>query len=252
MPPLKLPTRALFWDIDGTLLVTGRAGMIAWETAFAEATGGRAFPAVRPDGLTDHQIAAWLLGYTALDQTAAPPEQAAAAALVQRYESELAGALPLRQGRVLDNVVDLLQWVRAERPQMLSWLVTGNTLPGGTAKLQHYGLSDFFRASSANGGTTERSVLVGSFSTRVEPRANIVRRALQMAQSKLPGLRAAEVLVVGDTPHDIEGAHAIGVPVLAVASNTHTLEELAAHHPWRLVPALPPPEAFAALLAESS
>ena len=66
----KLPTRALFWDIDGTLLVTGRAGMIAWEQAFAAATGGRAFPAVRPDGLTDHQIAAWILGSTALERPA--------------------------------------------------------------------------------------------------------------------------------------------------------------------------------------
>jgi phosphoglycolate phosphatase-like HAD superfamily hydrolase len=249
---LKLPTRAVFWDIDGTLLVTGRAGMIAWEGAFAATTGGRAFPAVRPDGLTDHQIAAWLLGYTALDRTAEPPEQAAASALVQRYEAELATALPLRQGRVLDNVVALLTWLRTERPQVLSWLVTGNTRPGGTAKLQHYGLSQWFQAGAPDGRTVDPSALVGAFSSRVEPRANIVRRALQMAQSTLPDLRASEVLVVGDTPHDIEGAHAIGVPVLAVASNTHTIDELRAHDPWRVMPALPPPDAFAALLAASS
>jgi phosphoglycolate phosphatase len=249
--PLKRPTRALFWDIDGTLLVTGRAGMIAWERAYAEATGGRAFPAVRPDGLTDHQIAAWLLGTTTLDRPASPPEQAAAASLVRRYESELAGALPLRQGRVLDNVTALLEWVRHERPEILSWLVTGNTLPGGTAKLHHYGLADFFRMGDHAGASAGRPLL-GSFSTRVEPRANIVRRALQMAQSKRPGLRASEVLVIGDTPHDIDGAHAIGVPVLAVASNTHTLDELDAHRPWRLMPALPAPDAFEALLAMSS
>ena len=121
--PPKLPTRALFWDIDGTLLLTGRAGMIAWEQAFAEATGGRTLPSVRPDGLTDHQIAAWLVGYTDLDRPAAPPEQAAAASLVRRYELGLAAALPLRQGRVLDNVIGLLEWVRAERPELLSWLV---------------------------------------------------------------------------------------------------------------------------------
>ena len=70
--PIKSPTRAVFWDIDGTLLVTGRAGMIAWERAFAAATGGRALPSVRPDGLTDHQIAAWLLGYTA---STSPPHR---------------------------------------------------------------------------------------------------------------------------------------------------------------------------------
>jgi phosphoglycolate phosphatase-like HAD superfamily hydrolase len=247
---LKLPTRAVFWDIDGTLIVTGRAGMIAWERAFGAATGGRAFPSVRPDGLTDHQIAAWLLGYTDLDRPADPAEQAAAASLVQLYEAELAAALPLRQGRVLDNVRGLLEWMGAERPQLLSWLVTGNTRGGATAKLQHYGLTGFFRARDGGDVAHDRP-LVGAFSTRVEPRAHIVRRALQTAQSKHPGLRESEVLVVGDTPHDIEGAHAIGVPVLAVASNVHSLDELGAHHPWRVMPALPTAVEFGEMLAAS-
>ena len=253
-PPIKLPTRALFWDIDGTLLVTGRAGMIAWERAYAHATGGGALPMVRPDGLTDHQIAAWLLGHTSVSDVPGPPEQAAASQLVQGYERELADALPLRQGRVLDNVVPLLEWLRGERPQTISWLVTGNTIGGGTAKLRHYGLSDFFRAADAavaGSWGDSGAPLAGSFSNRVEPRANIVRRALQMAQARLPGLRAAEALVVGDTPHDIEGAHAIGVPVLAVATNTHSLEELAAHQPWQVMARLPDREAFARLLDQA-
>ncbi len=240
----KLPTRALFWDIDGTLLVTGRAGMIAWEEAFASVSGGRAFPAVRPDGLTDHQIAAWLLGGEAQGRR---DVQATAAALVRAYEQALGGALPQRQGRVLDQALELLQWLRGERPQLISWLVTGNTLSGATAKLHHYGLIDFFRAAS-HGDRAALPPLVGSFSSRVEPRAHIVRRALQMAQSRVPGLRAAEVLVIGDTPHDIEGAHAVGIPVLAVASNTHTLDDLGAHRPWRLFSTLPAPAEFAVLL----
>ncbi|MCC7035369.1 MAG: HAD family hydrolase [Acidobacteria bacterium] len=244
--PTKLPTRALFWDIDGTLLVTGRAGMMAWERAFAAFTGGRAFPTVRPDGLTDHQIAAWLLGNPSPYETPGEEEQRAVASLVARYEVELAGALPLRQGRVLDNVRPVLEWLREASPGMLSWLVTGNTLAGGTAKLRHYGLSEFFRSGPlADTDHAEALPLAGSFSSRVEPRANIVRRALQMAQARLPGLRASEALVIGDTPHDIEGAHAIGVPVLAVATNTHTREELAAHGPWMVAEVLPNAGAFA-------
>jgi phosphoglycolate phosphatase-like HAD superfamily hydrolase len=240
----KLPTRALFWDIDGTLLVTGRAGLIAWERAFAAATDGRAFPTVRTDGLTDHQIAAWLLGDTSPYETPGAEEQEAVAGLVARYEAQLTDALPLRQGRVLDNVRSVLEGVRDERPHLLSWLVTGNTMAGGTAKLRHYGLSEFFRvvepgAAGRVAGRVAALSLVGSFSTRVEPRANIVRRALQLAQARLPGLRPGEALVIGDTPHDIEGAHAIGVPVLAVATNTHSLEELAAHRPWKAVGVLP-------------
>jgi phosphoglycolate phosphatase len=254
-PPTKRPTRAIFWDIDGTLLVTGRAGMIAWERAYADATGGRAFPAVRPDGLTDHQIAAWLLGHISAVDVPGPPEQAAASRLVQGYEQELVEALPLRKGRVLDNVMSILDWLRSDRPDTVSWLVTGNTIAGGTAKLRHYGLSDYFRtADAAMSGSWGDSgaPLVGAFSNRVEPRANIVRRALQMAQARVPGLRASEALVVGDTPHDIDGAHAIGVPVLAVATNTHSLAELASHQPWKVLPVLPDRDAFAALLDQAS
>ncbi len=248
---VKCATRVLFWDIDGTLLVTGRAGMIAWERAFAEETGGRPFPSVRPDGLTDHQIAAWLLsGTAAIESDGDPDVQAAAARLVTRYEAELAGALPLRQGRVLDHVREILEAGRGSQPERVTWLVTGNTYAGATAKLRHYGLSDFFEGAGTTGDGLP--ALCGAFSTRVEPRAHIARRALEMAQAAVPDLAPGEVLIVGDTPHDIEGAHAIGVPALALATNTHSLDELRAHHPWRALPQLPPPAAFEALLLESA
>ena len=48
----------LFWDIDGTLLTTGKAGVSAWEQAVTEVTG-RDFQlsSIRVAGLTDYQIA---------------------------------------------------------------------------------------------------------------------------------------------------------------------------------------------------
>jgi phosphoglycolate phosphatase-like HAD superfamily hydrolase len=64
----------------------------------------------------------------------------------------------------------------------------------------------------------------------------------------VPGLSASEALVIGDTPHDIEGAHSVGVPVLAVATNVHTLDDLAACHPWQARPALPDVLEFARLI----
>ena len=48
----------LFWDIDGTLLTTGKAGVPAWETAVRELTG-REFElsSIRIAGLSDYLIA---------------------------------------------------------------------------------------------------------------------------------------------------------------------------------------------------
>lgn len=240
--PEKRATRAIFWDIDGTLLVTGRAGMIAWERAFAAVSGGAAFPDVRPDGLTDYQIAAWLLGHG--DDGALPGEavQSAAANLVRRYEAELPEALPLRQGRVLEHAGTLLEWLRQSQSGLLSWLVTGNTHPGASAKLRHYELADYFRDPAAP------EALSGAFATRVEPRASIVLDAFNRARIAIPGLLPSEALVIGDTPHDVEGAHAVGIPVLAVATNAHSADQLASHGPWQVLPVLPPPDAFATLI----
>src|SRR5688572_30451126 len=86
----------LFWDIDGTLLTTGKAGVPAWEAAVQEVTG-RDFElsSIRVPGLTDYQIAVRtfeLLGVAADTDTLRR--------MVRRYEELLPTALPQKQGRV--------------------------------------------------------------------------------------------------------------------------------------------------------
>jgi phosphoglycolate phosphatase-like HAD superfamily hydrolase len=44
-------------------------------------------------------------------------------------------------------------------------------------------------------------------------------------------LRGEEIIVVGDTPHDIRCGRAIGAKVLAVATGGTTLHELKQHQP---------------------
>jgi phosphoglycolate phosphatase-like HAD superfamily hydrolase len=90
----------LFWDIDGTLLSTGRAGIFAWNDSARELTG-RDFDLthVRTAGLTDYQIAVKTLQMLGAEQAPANVER-----LLRRYEELLPSALPRRKGRVLDNV----------------------------------------------------------------------------------------------------------------------------------------------------
>src|SRR5262245_41491091 len=129
----------LFWDIDGTLLTTGKAGVPAWEIAVREITG-REFQlsSIRVPGLTDFQIAVQtfaLLGIAADD--------ALLRRLVRRYEELLPATLPSKRGQVLPNVRDILEHLR-ERPDVRSYLLTGNTRGGAAAKLTHYDLLRYF------------------------------------------------------------------------------------------------------------
>ena len=218
----------LFWDIDGTLLTTGKAGVPAWEAAVREVTG-REFQlsSIRVPGLTDYQIALRtfeLLGVEA--------DEAMLRLMVRRYEELLPGALPLKQGRVLPNVREILEHLR-DRGGVRSYLLTGNTRGGARAKLTHYRLFDFFPD--------------GAFAEDTGERATIAARALELARAAGPIAEHA-TFVVGDTPHDIHCATAIGARTIAVATGGYTVEELQKHEPWRIFEELPSADEFLRLI----
>jgi phosphoglycolate phosphatase len=219
----------LFWDIDGTLLSTGRAGVFAWNDSARELTG-RDFDltALRTAGMTDHQIAVKTLEMLGVEQSPANIER-----LLRRYEELLPTALPRRNGRVLDHVREILEYLQAERPDVRSYLLTGNTRAGARAKLTYYNLAQFFPD--------------GAFAEDTGARSGIASRALELARKAGP-VGEETIFVIGDTPHDIDCARAIDAKTIAVATGGYSVEELAPHQPWRLFETLPGPLEFVRLI----
>ena len=182
---------------------------------------------IRVPGLTDFQIAARtfeLLGVSA--------EDAALDRMVARYEDLLPSTLPLKQGRVLPNVREILDTLRG-RSDVRSYLLTGNTRRGARAKLTHYNLFQYFPD--------------GAFAEDQGSRALIAARALELARRHGP-VNQAQIFVIGDTPHDVECAAAIDARTIAVATGGYSVEELSAHRPWRVFEELPPPVEFLQLI----
>jgi phosphoglycolate phosphatase-like HAD superfamily hydrolase len=218
----------LFWDIDGTLLTTGRAGMPAWEAAVKAVTGlDFQLSSIRVPGLTDFQIAVRtfeILGVEVEDDTLQR--------MVRLYEEGLPAALPLKQGHVMPNVREILEQLQ-HRDDVRSYLLTGNTRGGAKAKLTHYDLFKYFPD--------------GAFAQDSGDRASIAARALELARRGGP-VAADRVFVIGDTPHDIDCANAIGAKTIAVATGGYTIDELATHAPWRIFEELPPPDDFLRLI----
>ena len=218
----------LFWDIDGTLLTTAKAGVFAWEDAVRELTG-REFELVRMRiaGLTDYQIA-----QRTFETLGIEIDEAFLHRFVDRYGELLPSSLPRKQGRVLPNVREILEQLQ-DQPDVRSYLLTGNTRAGAQAKLTHYDLVHFFPD--------------GAFAEDTGDRASIARRALDLARR---GGAIAEdgVFVIGDTPHDIDCATAIGARTIAVATGGYSMEELEAHQPWRVFSELPQPDEFMRLI----
>jgi phosphoglycolate phosphatase len=222
--------RILFWDIDGTLLTTKRAGIFALEEAAREVCGKSPdFGALETAGLTDHEVA-----MLAIRECGGSDPAATAGRFLRAYERHLPDRLGLRQGGPLAGVVEILDSL-AGRSDVISLILTGNTAAGARAKLEHYGLAGYFTD--------------GAFCMAGDDRERIARRALSLA-TEVAGapVDPQAILVIGDTPHDIRCGKAIGARTVAVASGSYSLDQLADHRPWRALERLPGPERFIELL----
>jgi phosphoglycolate phosphatase len=221
----------LFWDIDGTLLTTGKGGVPAWNKAVKDVIG-RDFELAefRISGLTDYQIAVRtfeLLGVEISDEKVRR--------MVGLYESLLPTYLPTKQGQVFPNVREILEYLK-DRRDIRSYLLTGNTRGGAHAKLTHYDLWKYFPD--------------GAFAEDAGSRASIAARALDLARRHGP-VNDEKIFVIGDTEHDVTCANAIGARTIAVTTGGYTAEELDAHRPWRVFQQLPPPVEFVRLVEEA-
>lgn len=220
----------LFWDIDGTLLTTARAGVFALEEAAREVCGAQPdFQDMPTAGLTDSEVARLAIETVGLDATSDR-----IAAFLRVYEEHLPDRLSWRQGRVLDGVVPILEDL-APDPSVLLLLLTGNTPAGAAAKLSHYGLDRYFRG--------------GAFSADGDDREAIARRALLVA-AEIAGheINGPSAVVIGDTPHDIRCGKAIAARTVAVASGTYSAQELSALGATHVLTGLPGPAGFRDLL----
>lgn len=219
--------RYVFWDIDGTLLSTGRAGIVAWERAAQDVFGRPAdFTQLRTAGLIDPEIAA-----TLSRQIAQQASDEQIARVLRRYESHLPSCLPLRRGQVLPNVVAILERLKGVA-DVRSHLLTGNTRAGAAAKLNHYGLSAYFQR--------------GAFSDGCRGRDEVAVCAHGMIDAA--HRQGCAVYVIGDTPHDLRCAAAIGARCIAVATGEYGVEELSSHGAWRALRQLPDADDFLELI----
>ncbi len=84
-------------------------------------------------------------------------------------------------------------------------LLTGNPEPVARARMRRLGLDRFFPAGT------------GAFGCEAEQRADLVHLARRRAGD--PPL--SELVLVGDTPRDVEGAHEAGIRAIAVATGEY-------------------------------
>ncbi len=208
--------RLVLFDVDGTLVSTRGAGRRALERAMRDVYGSAgAIDAYDFHGKTDPLIVRDLL--TAAGKSRETIE-AGFSSCFSRYlvhlEEEIGDGDQVTLYAGVKKVVEAL----ATRQDVLLGLLTGNIEGGARLKLSPTGLLPYFKLGAYGSDSADRTALP----------AIAAQRARMLTGRAFPG---DAVVIVGDTPLDIECARAYGAWVAAVATGRHALEDLASHRP---------------------
>ena len=209
-------SRILLFDIDGTLLLSGRAGYRALTRTFEELFGvPRGFDDIPVAGRTDELILT-----AAADRAGVAIDAAARARFHRRYCELFADEIhfPGPRKGLMPGVSRLLDAL-AGNDAVRCGLVTGNFARPARIKLEHFDLWRYFGFGAYGDDAPVRDALVP---IAVE-RARRVR-----VEVRRPG----DVVVIGDTPLDVQCAAAAGARCVAVATGSYdepALREAGAH-----------------------
>ena len=224
----------IFWDIDGTLIRTAKAGLFAFQAAAAEQGLSQVdLRQIQAAGMTDYSIAGQILA-AMLGRSAKHEE---ITALAGRYEELLPEHLSQHEGRVLPSVREILAELHEQGA--ISLLLTGNSRRGAEVKMRKFGLESYFNFDQS------------AFCENSQTRDDVASRAL-LAVQNLTVRESARVFVIGDTPHDIRCGKNIGAYTIGVATGTFSAAELAEHYPWWVMEQLPTAPEFMAKLAAAA
>ena len=202
-------TRAVLFDIDGTLISTGGASDRAWKRAFKELHEVDVdVPAVTGKGVPDPQV-----GRVVFERAIGrEPTEEEAEALMRRRLDHLPEEVHDSPGYVVkDGVVELME--RLIEEGVMLGLTTGNVEEAAHVKLSRANLNRFFS--------------FGGFGSDSPDRTELTKKALERGDF-VSGhtLDFDRSFSCGDTPRDVEAGHGAGLRVVGVATGEFTKEEL--------------------------
>ncbi|MFQ5881829.1 MAG: HAD family hydrolase [Candidatus Methylomirabilales bacterium] len=226
----------VLFDVDGTLILTGGAGIRAFERTFRELFRSQVvMEGIRVHGRTDREIIEDIFD-NMLGRSPTPEE---IQAICNRYVVHLQEEVRQSPGyRVMPGIPQLLE-ILSGRPDVRLGLATGNLEAAARIKLGRADLNRYFR--------------FGGFGSDARDRTTVVQKAIERGRTLLGRPRESiKVVVIGDTDLDIVSGREVGATTVAVATGGDSWETLVHASPDHLLKDLSRPEELLAILTDSS
>ena len=226
--------KLFLFDIDGTILLTHGVGRRSVACALAETVGCAVdTEPISFSGKTDPQIFAEILAHEGYAPEAV---QEIMPDLLACYAGYMEAALGESSITVLPGVEKLLERLAGHSDRVHLGLVTGNLEPMAYLKLARVGLADHFSFGAFGSDSAHRPDL--------PPLA--VERAARHTGRQFAG---SDVVIIGDTEHDIYCGRGIGAYAVGVCTGRFSRADLDAHDPDLLLDSLEDADPLLGLLA---
>ncbi|MCG6497199.1 HAD hydrolase-like protein [Kitasatospora sp. A2-31] len=200
----------VLWDIDHTLIDNAGVSKEIYAAAFAALTGTAPTTAAATEGRTDRLIMQEMFHRHHLPE---PDWATVEAALSEAGEARLNDLR--RRGTALPGVRETLKAVSVQG-EWVSSLLTGNVAANARVKLSAFDLDPLL------------DLPVGAYGADAVDRPDLVAVARERVQRDRGVRSDAPVVLVGDTPRDVEAALATGSGIIAVATGIHSQAQLRA------------------------
>jgi phosphoglycolate phosphatase len=212
--------RLVLFDIDGTILRGGGAGRRAMEGALEAYFGTKGEEGFHYDGKTDKQIVRELMRAEGYDDEHIDSHLGQVLSqYLRRLEVEFVSPKAQHKPSIFPGVLELLDRLEKLEHVVLG-LLTGNIEEGARLKLRAVGIDPSRFRVNAFGSDHEH---------RPELPAIAQRRANESLGHEIAGER---IVVIGDTPADIQCGRSIGARSIGVATGRFSVAELEEHGPW--------------------
>ncbi len=221
--------KLLLFDIDGTMLLSNGSGRRAMKLCLSDFVPADtvSFEGIDFGGRTDPQILHDILTANGLDADQATevlPD------VIEVYAETFANTFMPERITILEGIIDLIHQL-AELDHVQLALLTGNVQKTAYIKVDALGLAGYFP--------------FGAFGSDHADRYQLPRVALKRARDHNgQTYREKNVVIIGDTKHDILCGRDLNVFSVAVSTGHYRTEELEIHRPDLLLPHLKDAEAF--------